>query len=261
MPDIGSVSGAISTCYTPGSKSDLFGLVIDAFLMAVSVWIALENANRVLKIAEKEFSKAKKYYDLAVLWRDHYVNNFAPVEDHEVAEATDLTLEEPIYSVAQGRARVGAAYHMRDMYHKAVKNINSYSFGLRTDRIANIALAQSDTLAVSEGLGYRNERGYIEARDDVRFHKRINVMRRGRDIVADNVSFINAAAGIYGDIGDQAMQGLMGAGQFIGYTLNRMATRYPVRSLFSGGSSGGASGYVSDMGDPDNARVPMGVMY
>lgn len=106
-----------------------------------------------------------------------------------------------------------------------------YCTGLRKDMLANILSAQADALSLAEGLGYRNERAYLESRDDVRFSKMLNTAKRGRDIIADNVSLIKTSAGIYGNLYNQAWEGLAGAGQYLGYSANRNTPSYPTEYL------------------------------
>ena len=123
----------------------------------------------------------------------------------------------------------------RGLLRKSVKCTSKYCTGLRRDMLADVASAQADALAMAEGLGYRNERAYLEARDDVRFSKRLNTAKRGRDIAADNVSLAKTSAGIYGSLYDQAWNGLAGAGQYLGYYAERNQPSYPTTYLVQRG--------------------------
>lgn len=189
------------------------------------------NAYRAVELATKEWNMAKKYWQLAQNWLDYYKAYFAPVEDQELKEAMDLPHEAPQYDVARGRARVAVMMEFRDMLHKTMRCMSSYCSGLRQDMLVELITAQADSLALADGLGYRNERAYIETREDVRFEKMLNTAKRGRDIVADNVSFAKAAANIYGDLFNQTWAGLEGAGAYLGYWSNRNKTHYPTTYL------------------------------
>src|SRR5699024_4066806 len=98
---------------------------------------------------------------------------------------------------------------------------------LRADILTDLSIAQAAAVAMADGLGYRNERAYIESRNEVRFEKMMNTAKRGRDMLADNVSLAKSAAGIYGDLWNQAWSGIQGAGSYLGYYFNRNDTQYP----------------------------------
>ena len=119
----------------------------------------------------------------------------------------------------------------RGLLRKAVRCTSKYCTGLRRDMLLEIMPAQANALAMAEGLGYRNERAYLEARDDVRFSKQLNTAKRGRDIAADNVSLAKTSAGIYGSLFNQAWDGLAGAGQYLGYYAERNQPSYPTTYL------------------------------
>lgn len=200
-------------------------------LAAAAVLAAGYNTARAIDIATKEWNLAKRYWRLAQNWLDYYRDFYAPVEDQEIAEAHELKDEEPLYDVARGRARVAVMMEFRDMLQKTMRCTSVYCTGLRQDILVDLATAQANAIALADGLGYRNERAYIESRSDIRFEKQLNTAKRGRDMVADNVSLAKATANIYGDLYDQAWEGLVGAGQYLGYWANRHTTAYPTTYL------------------------------
>lgn len=206
---------------------DIFG----GLLAGAAVLSAGYNAYRAVELATKEWAMADKYWRIAQNWLDYYRDYFAPVEDQEVNEAMNLQKDEPDYETARGRARAVAWLQFKDVLRQGVRCTSRYCTGLRQDMLADMSAAQADAVAMADGLGYRNERAYIEARDDVRFKKMLETAKRGRDMVADNVSLATAAAGIYGDLFNQAWQGLTGAGQYLGYYGSRNQTMYPTTYL------------------------------
>lgn len=205
----------------------LFGRI----LAGVAIAGAAYNASRAVKIATDEWFMAKKYWRIARNWLDYYKDYYAPVEDQELYEALNLKKEQPEYDAARGRARAVAWLQFRDVIRQAMRCTSRYCTGLRQDMLADLSASQADAVAMADGLGYRNERAYIEARDDVRFKKMLETAKRGRDMVADNVSLASSAAGIYGDLFNQAMAGLSGAGQYLGYWSSRNDTAYPTSYL------------------------------
>ena len=214
-------------CNAVHGTNDTQHTLFSALLTAAAIGSAANNAAKAVDLAKKEWSMAKKYWQISKNWLNHYADNFAPGEDQEISEALALKTEPPDYETAQGRARTLAMLEFRGLFRKAVRCTSKYCTGLRRDVLLETASAQADALAMAEGLGYRNERAYFESRDDVRFSKRLNTAKRGRDIVADNVSLAKTAAGIYGSLYEQAWNGLSGAGQYLGYYAERNQPAYP----------------------------------
>lgn len=205
--------------------------IISALLTGAAILSAGYNAYKAVELATKEWEMADKYWRIAQNWLDYYRDYYAPVEDIEVEEALSLKKEEPDYETARGRARAVAWLQFRDVLRQGIRCTSRYCTGLRQDMLADLSSSQADAVAMADGLGYRNERAYIEARDDVRFKKMLETAKRGRDMVADNVSLAAAAAGIYGDLFNQAWEGLTGAGQYLGYWGSRNDTAYPTTYL------------------------------
>lgn len=204
-----------------------FGNILSAAALAA----ATVNALKALDIAKKEWEMALKYWRIAENWLDYYKDSYAPVEDQELDEALKLPIAEPHYDAAIARARASAWIEFKGKLRDAMRCTSKYCTGLRADMLVRIAEAQGLAVTTAEGLGYRNERAYVEARNDVRWEKRLNTAKRGRDIIADVTALGTASAGIYGSLLDQAWQGLSAAGQYLGYSWNRNETHYPTTYL------------------------------
>lgn len=214
-------------------------------LSGAAILSAAYNAAKAVELATKEFQMALRYWDISNKWLNYYKDYYAPVEDQELNEAMNIPVEQPLYDVARGRARVVALMQFRDMLPKTMRCLSVYCTGLRQDMLMEIATSQADALSLADGLGYRNERAYVESRNDVRFEKMFNTAKRGRDMVADNVSMAKNAANIYGDLFEQAWAGLTGAGQYLGYWGNRNRTAYPTTYMSTAGRNAGQSRLVS----------------
>lgn len=221
-------------------------------LSAAALVSAGVNAYKMYDIARQEWGMAKKYWRIAQNWLDYYKSAYAPVEDQEVEEALALPIAEPHYDAAIARARTSAWVTFKGKLRDTMRCTSKYCTGLRADMLMQISQAQGLAVATAEGLGYRNERAYVEARNDVRWEKRLNTAKRGRDIIADVTSLGTAAAGIYGSLADQAWQGLMAAGQYLGYEGNRNGTHYPTTYLAGQTelASSGASPYAGRFNEP-----------
>lgn len=213
-------------------------------LKGIAIAAAGYNAYKAFDIAKAEWKMAKRYWDLSKKWLDYYKNYFAPVEDQELAEAMNQPKEKDIYVTARGRARAVAWMSFKNKLDSALRCSSRYCTGLREDMLMELSAAQANAVALADGLGYRNERAYLEARDDVRFKRMLETAKRGRDMVADNVSLAKTTAGIYGDLYDQAWNGLKGAGAYIGYIDNRNATAYPNTFLGKQGYGDGRAKFV-----------------
>lgn len=224
-------NGSDQKCVRQDGVNDTGRGLFGKILAGVAVTAAAYNSARAVQIATKEWEMAKKYWRIARNWLDYYKDYYAPVEDQELSEARSLTKETPEYDAARGRARAVAWLQFRGVVRQAMRCTSRYCTGLRQDMLTELASSQADAVAMADGLGYRNERAYVEARDDVRFKKMLETAKRGRDMVADNVSLVSSAAGIYGDLFNQSMAGLSGAGQYLGYWSSRNDTAYPTHYL------------------------------
>lgn len=205
------------------TERSLFGDLLSAAAIAAAGY----NSKKALEIATQEWEMAKKYWRIAENWLSYYKNAYAPVENQEIAEALVIPIAEPKYEIARGRARANAWIEYKGQLRKALRCTSRYCTGLRGDMLLRITAAQAQAVSMADGLGYRNERAYVEARNDVRWEQRLNTAKRGRDIVADVTSLGTASAGIYGSLLDQAWQGLSSAGMYLGYTQNRNQPAYP----------------------------------
>lgn len=204
-------------------QHSLFGTIISAAAVAAAAY----NTVKAVELANEEWKMAKKYWRIAKNWLDYYNDYYAPAEDQELAEAVALEEPQPEYEAARGRARIIAMMEFRGVLDKAFRCTSRYCTGLRNDMLFELSAANANAVALADGLGYRNERAYIEARDDERFQRQFATAKRGRNMIADNVSLAKATAGIYGDLWNQTWQGIEGAGQYLGYYGSRQKTNYP----------------------------------
>lgn len=217
------------------SDRNIFGTLLTAAALAS----ALASANKAYEIALQEWNMAKKYWRIAQDWLDYYNNSFAPVEDQEIDEARAIQYETMDANAPRARARAAAWYEYRGRLRGLLRCTTRYATGLRRDMLVRLARAQADAVSLADGLGYRNERAYTETRNDVLFKRRLETAKRGRNIVAEAPSMGMAAAGIYGDLLDQAWEGLTGAGSYLGYRMNRNRPAYPNTMMSTGNARPG----------------------
>lgn len=217
--------------------SDSGQTIIAKLLSAAAIAAAAYNTAKAVEIATDQWKMAKNYWRLAHNWLDHYKNNYAPVEDQEVNEALNIPVTEPEYETARGRSRVIAHLEFKGVVEKTIRCTSEYCTGLREDMLEDLVSAQAAAVALADGLGYRNERAYVESRNDVRFDKMLNTAKRGRDMIADNISLAQATAKAYGNAFEQSWEGLRGSAYYLGYQGARNPTFYPTSYLATGSSS------------------------
>lgn len=224
-------------CNPKHGVTDSGKLGVAEILKGAAILAATYNTAKAVEIADDQWDMAKRYWKIAHNWLDHYRNNYAPVEDQEVNEALNIPVAEPEYETARGRSRVIAYLEFKGVVEKTVRCTSEYCTGLREDMLEDLVSAQARAVALADGLGYRNERAYVESRNDVRFDKMLNTAKRGRDMVADNVSLAQATAKAYGDAFEQTWNGLRGSAYFLGYQGARNPTAYPTSYLASGNAA------------------------
>ena len=190
--------------------------ILGAILNLAALGVAGINTAAAIDMATQQYEIADDYYDIAKWWRDYYYNAYAPVENQELWEAQSLPIEEPLYDMAVGRAKTRARLQFKGMATKAMQCTSEYCTGLRQAFLRDMVIAEATAVAASAALGYRNERAYVTARNDVRWKRQFETVQRGRGFVANNVQYANLAFGIFGDLGKQAGAGAAGAIKYLG---------------------------------------------
>lgn len=221
-------------CNKRNGPSDEGHSLMADLLTAAAITAAAYNSAKAVEIATDQWKMAKKYWQISKNWLDHYKKFYAPLEDKEINEALALKDPEPEYDTARGRSRTIAHILFKGAVKKNVQCLSEYCTGLRQDMLTDLLAAQGMALAMADGLGYRNERAYIDSRSDIRFDKQLNTAKRGRDMIADNVSLAQATAKAYGDAFGQAWEGLKGAAYYLGYEHERVQPSYPTTYVSAG---------------------------
>lgn len=219
--------GADVVCNPIRGVGDAGRSMFGTILAAAATTAAAYNSVKAVELAQKEWNLAKKYWQLAKNWMDYYNGTYAPVEDMEVQEALDLETEPGFYKAAAGRAKLAAYKQTMPLLQGKQNALPKYLVGRRIAILTRMRMAQMQAATMAYLQGKRNERAYVEARDDIRFEKQLNTVRRGRNIVGQNISFASTAAGIYGSLYDQTWLNLQSAGRYLGYESARGATAYP----------------------------------
>lgn len=222
----GIVSSKLNSCCSPGidntGKSTL-SLLWDIIPAVVAAY----NTEEAIKFAMRQHEIAKEYLRISEWWRSYYNIYFRPVEDVELAESLSSTEETPFYDTMRGRAQTAGRIRFKNAAVKAAQCTSEYCTGLRQQIVFDTIDKEARTIDTLTGFGYRNERAYIESRSDVRWHRMMGTVHRGRDMQATAIDSAQLAFGIYGELGQQAAKGAEGAISAFAYMHNRNDTYYP----------------------------------
>ena len=216
----------LGSCCSPGidnaGKSEL-SLLWDIIPAVVTAY----NTEEAIKFAMRQHEIAKEYLRISEWWRSYYNNFFRPVEDVELAESLASTEETPFYDTMRGRAQTAGRIRFKNAAVKAAQCTSEYCTGLRQQIVFDTIDQEARTIDTLTGFGYRNERAYIESRSDVRWHRMLGTVHRGRDMQSTAINSAQLAFGIYGELGQQAAKGAEGAISAYAYMHNRNDTYYP----------------------------------
>lgn len=189
---------------------------------------ALYNAYNSYKIAKLQKDMADRYYKLAEKQRNYYNDRYKPLEEELGKEALKL----PKYARDKdrfyaGQMLVSARGKTAGQLDKLLSCTGRYCTGKRAKILTDVLLSQATTDSLVAGMAHRYADKEETAFNNLRWEKRDQVLRIGRDIPTEAVSYANLAMGTLGSLGEQAGKAAEGAMMFLGY--DRAGTRYPPR--------------------------------
>lgn len=189
--------------------------------------LALNTANS-LKMAKLQRDIGKAYQELAEDQRKYYNDRYKPLE----ISLTDEALKLPKYDrdkekLIAGQMLISARNLTAGKIDKALACTGRYCTGQRAAIVNDQLLEQAAIESLTAGLAHR----YVDkdeiTHNNLRWEKREQVLKIGRDIPTQAVSYASLAAGIFGSLGKQAGQAAEGAMGFLAY--GRGETVYPER--------------------------------
>lgn len=189
--------------------------------------LALNTANS-LKMAKLQRDIGKAYQALAEEQRKYYNDRYKPLEVSLTQEAIALKkYDRNKEKLITGQMLVSARNLTAGKIDKALACTGRYCTGQRAAIMNDQLLEQSMVESLTAGLAHR----YVDkdeiAHNNLRWEKREQVLKIGRDIPTQAVSYASMAAGIFGSLGKQAGQAAEGAMGFLAY--GRADTVYPER--------------------------------
>ena len=221
------VSEDDSKCRTTGVTDE--GVIKSAKWKAIlSGAILAYNTLNSLRMAKLQRDLGQKYLELAEEHRKYYNERYKPLEIALTQEALAL----PKYKrdkeqLNTGQMLVSVRGRNAGKIDKAISCTGRYCTGQRAAIMTDQLLEQATVESMVAGFAYRyTDREEIN-HNNLRWEKREQAMKIGRDIPAEAVSYASLAAGTFGSLGKQAGQAAEGAMGFLAY--GRGETQYPPR--------------------------------
>ena len=226
--------------------------------LAATAVAALETA-AAIKIANKQYDIADRYYKMAQQKWDRFKDLYMPCERTEMNEACNT----PEYEKQYDKSSTDWMNEVNRDFGQARRRIDSlfstYCICPDPSLAQDMAMMQGIAAADAGNFAYRYEEHRKDAKDDIRWTRRQQALNRGRDLQSTAAKYAEAAANAYGDIGNKVGQAASGAMEAVGYFSQRRDTIYPQRSplqrppnQFTGGAFIGADaqngqyGFVND---------------
>lgn len=189
--------------------------------------LALNTANS-LKMAKLQRNIGKAYQELAEDQRKYYNDRYKPLEISLTQEALNLKkYDRDKEKLITGQMLISVRNLTAGKIDNALACTGRYCTGQRAAIMNDQLLEQAAIESLTAGLAHR----YVDkdeiTHNNLRWEKREQVLKIGRDIPTQAVSYASMAAGIFGSLGKQAGQAAEGAMGFLAY--GRADTVYPER--------------------------------
>lgn len=186
------------------------------------------NTTTSLKMAKLQRDIGRAYQELAEEQRAYYNNRYKPLELSLTQEAFKLKkYDRDKEKLITGQMLISSRTSTAGKIDKALSCTGRYCTGQRAAIMNDQLLEQSVVESLTAGLAHR----YVDkdeiTHNNLRWEKREQVLKIGRDIPTQAVSYASMAAGIFGSLGKQAGKAAEGAMEFLAY--GRGETQYPER--------------------------------
>jgi len=203
----------------------------------------IDSANM---IARWQQDLAEAYYELAREMRQYWNSYYRPSEILFVQEVSAEQPYTPQYELVAGRYSLNIRRQFGNMFDQVNRCSNRYCTGLTKALTRDIIIAQAQVMGDAMNFGYRYEEFRKDAKDDVRFSRRITMLGLGRDMLQQALSYGQAASNM-GEAAARTMgaaaEARMSVGGGLASAMGYLSSR---RQSPSGGSGGGN---IKDMVD------------
>ena len=171
----------------------------------LSAAIVIYNTLMALKIAKLQRDLGEKYLQLSEDHRNYYNDRYKPLEESMTKEASELPFYErnkdPLYT---GQMLVTAKNQTRGAIDKSISCTGRYCTGQRAAIMTDQLLDQAANESLVAGMAHRYADREEITQNNLRWDKREQVLKIGRDIPAEAASYANMAMGVLGDLTAQA---------------------------------------------------------
>nr|DAD83103.1 MAG TPA: hypothetical protein [Podoviridae sp. ctlpi2] len=194
----------------------------------LSAAILAYNTLNSLRMAKLQRDLGKRYLQLAEDHRKYYNERYKPLETDLTKEALKLpkyVRDKDDFYAGQMLATVKGKNAGK--IDAALTCTGRYCTGQRAARVTEQLLQQAMQESLAAGMAHRYADKEEIAHNNLRWEKREQVMRIGRDIPTEAVSYANLAAGIFGSLGKQAGKAAEDGIAFL--AADRKETQYPPR--------------------------------
>lgn len=221
------VSADDSRCQTTGVTDD--GIIKSAKWKSIlSGSVLAYNTLNSLRMAKLQRDLGKKYLKLAEEHRKYYNFRYKPLEISITKEALSLPKyvrdKETLYT---GQMLVAVRGKLAGKLDNGISCTGRYCSGQRAAILTDQLLEHASIESMVSGFAARYTDREEITHNNLRWEKREQVMKVGRDIPTEAVSYASLAAGTFGSLGKQAGQAAEGAMGFLAY--GRGDTQYPQR--------------------------------
>ena len=187
-----------------------------------------------LEAARAAKALADKYLQMAKEAREHYNNYYKPLE----IDSVEWACSQPEYVRDKDRTQIGRAMLTARMAYKnkaqnAINCVSKYCSGLRATLLRDALLEEAQAVAAAGLSGLRYEKKYEDSMNDLRFDRRGNMLKIGRDMSANASELAKFASNLYGDAGDQSALVANASLRNLGYMYNRDYTPPPIRRTYA----------------------------
>lgn len=222
----------MADCRGPNLQSPK-GITDDGIITAAdiargaAIAVAGANATAALEIANRQSQLAKGYLGISQEENNYYYNTYAPCEDTELEEACSAVTESMHLDTSTGRYIASIRHQFVGKTEKELACNSRYCTGRAVAIIRDNAIQEASAAATAANMARRYEEARYDAKDDLRWNRREQALNRGRDMMAQALTFSGIAYGVFGELGAQAAYGAAGAIGYLGYTSTRRPTVYP----------------------------------
>lgn len=202
------------------ARTDMGWIQSSTIAQAAMIAVAVRQASTAESMNNKQISILNRQMKLAEEAREYWKTTYVPCERATVQEICAEPKYELQYDRTSGRY-VAAVRKSFGAINDRIRCTGRYCTGLTAAMIKDIAVQEAIAISDATNFAYRVEEDRKEAKDAVRWSRRMEALAMGRDLNKTAITANAAASDIAGNLSKQASAGADGAWQGVGYLLGR----------------------------------------